>query len=535
MTGRRRLVFTALTTLVLLGLVEGTAAVLERTVYVRVQPLPVPGAKRLPIVDGHAAIPLTEDPDQGWGLTPGTTMPSAIETLRVNELGLRGPAIEQREDDEVRILTLGDSSIFGDGVPESSVLGQVAAQELAERWGRPVTTVNGGIPGYDCTQSRGVLTRVGETVGPDFVVVANLWSDVFPADAHGRVERPRMVEARSTLRSFATYRVARMMLDPWLASRQVGFASDPSRIGSLGPDNPTRTLLESYAENLHEMVDDIESLNAQPVFLVLPAPIDFDIGGVPTTVVTFRAAMAAVAHARGAPLLDAPEQFVEGGGSPADFRDQVHPSTSGHARLGRLLADLLEPLQPPVDTSDTAIARVLASSGPPEAELPLGTRVLELDVDLDRDKLMAQIAALSPTPRHRVRLARPGEVALGPTVHTRPTPIEVLTVAMRSASVLDAWIAVDEAGNGARLGPALACIARHKRMALLEGLAGIAPWRDFREVDQARILLTPDQGSSTVEVLLPLLPGARGGYSLVPVDELPPADCITPHIDVVRR
>jgi len=526
--------FTALTTLAVLGLVEGAAAVLERTVYVRVQPLPNPGAQRLPVVDGHVAIPLTEDPANGWGLTPGSKIPSDLETLRVNELGLRGPAMEQREANEVRILTLGDSSVFGDGVPESSVLGQVAARALTERWGRPVTTINGGIPGYACTQSLGLLARVGATVEPDFVVVANLWSDVFPADVHRREERHRIVETRSALRNFATYRVARMMLGPWLASRRVGFASDPSRIGSLGPDNPTRTPLEGYASNLHEMVDVIESLNAQPVFLVLPAPIDFDSGGVPTTVVTFRAAMAAVAHARGAPLLDAPDHFVGGGGSPADFRDQVHPSASGHSLLGSLLADLLEPLEPAVGT-DTVIERVLASSATPRAEVRAGARVLELDVDLDRDELVSRIAALSPSPHHRVRLARPGAVALGPALHTRTTPVDVLTIASRSDSVLDAWMAVDEAGNGARLGPALACVARQRRVALLEGLAGIAPWRDFPEVAQARILLTPDQGSSTVEVMLPLLPGSREGYSLVPVEELPPTDCATPPIEVVQH
>ena len=366
MNGSRRLAFTILAAVLAFALVEGVAAVLERTVYARVQPLPLPGETRLPIVDGHAAIPLTENTEQGWGLTPGATMPSASETLRVNELGLRGPPVAQPAEGEVRILTLGDSSIFGDGVPESQVLGQVAARELADRWGRPVTAVNGGIPGYDCTQSRGLMARVGPTVEPDIVVVGNLWSDVFPTSRHPLAQDPYLLETRTTLRRFATYRVLRMTLGPWLASRRVGFASDTSRIGSLGSDDPTRTPLEGYVAELHGMVDDIEALNATPAFLILPAPIDFDTGGVPETVATFRAAMAAVAESRGAALLDGPDLFLASGGSPAEFRDQVHPSGAGHERLGQLLADTLEPLQPTA-AATPALERIPASAPLTEA------------------------------------------------------------------------------------------------------------------------------------------------------------------------
>ena len=197
------------------------------------------------------------------------------------------------------------------------------------------------------------------------------------------------------------------------------------------------------------------------------------------------------------------------------------------------LADTLETLQPTA-AATPALERIPASAPLTEALQAPGTRILELDVDLDRDQLIAHLDTLSPSTEHRVRLARPGEAALGPALHARATPVELLTVTLRPGGVLDAWMAVDDAGNGARLGPALACTTRSKRLALLEGLAGIAPWRDFAEVSQGRILLTPDQGSSVIEVLLPILPGARDGYTLVPVEELPPPDCITPTIDVVR-
>ena len=78
----------------------------------------------------------------------------------------------------------------------------------------------------------------------------------------------------------------------------------------------------------------------QPVFLVLPAPMDFDTVPPPETVIAYRAAMATVAREAGAPLLDGPSLFKKEG-SMNDFIDQVHPSRSGHARLGHALADLL--------------------------------------------------------------------------------------------------------------------------------------------------------------------------------------------------
>lgn len=338
-----------LTLLLALATLEGVARVAEPWVRPPEATIPAPrpggagGFLREAAEASRAlkGIPMVEDETTRWALPPQQTMMSGSIVCRINSLGIRGPELGPRAADEDRILTLGDSSVFGDGVAEGRVFSSVAADRLAAAWGHPVTGVIGGVPGHDSGQALARLRQKGAAIQPTWVVIATLWSDVYKDN--GRLRPVESVEAvRTPLRAVATYRIARTLLAPWLQRQKVGWIDSMKRdVGSQDPDARARVLLKDYLANLRAMADEAVKLGARPAFLALPAPIDLDPAGAPEDVAEYREAMRRVAAERDAPFVDAPAWLRAHGGTIGHFADQVHPNVYGHALIGEALADAL--------------------------------------------------------------------------------------------------------------------------------------------------------------------------------------------------
>ncbi len=340
----RRLGFAVLTFALLAGAVEGVAWLYERSTWVeeRTHPVAGPGQhldfnkaaeeNRRQLEQGGTA--LVSDPRMKWGLEPGSVRKRGKATFRVNSLGLRGPELAPKGDGELRLMSLGDSSIYGDGVPEKDVFIEVGADLLAHAWEVPVTGVIGGVPGHDTTQSMALLAKVGRQVQPDWVVIGNIWSDIFHDRGRQLTVEGRADTISGPLRGLATYRVLRRLLSPWLRAREVGFLSGREDVGTLDGSRSSRVLLSEYIQNLRELTAQIEGLGAKPAFLILPAPMDLDPVPPPEAVLAYREAMRQAAAAAGAPLVDGPALFQERGVSIGYWTDQVHPDRPGHHLLG---------------------------------------------------------------------------------------------------------------------------------------------------------------------------------------------------------
>jgi lysophospholipase L1-like esterase len=241
----------------------------------------------------------------------------------------------------LRIFTLGDSSVYGYGVEDEEVFSSVAASALSERLGRPCEAVNGATPGYSSEQSLSLLRQLGVRVGPDWVVIASLWSDLYDRNR----QNTELIDggaglsaAREGLAGLATYRLLRRALAPLLRSRRVAFAAEK---GDLAGVQGTRSSLPDYILALWTLGEESRRLGAQPLYLTLPAPMDEDPAGVPETVALFREAQRQVAAGLGAVHVDGVEVFDREGLGIGAFLDQVHPAAQGHRALGLALAEAL--------------------------------------------------------------------------------------------------------------------------------------------------------------------------------------------------
>src|SRR5688572_9791142 len=131
-----------------------------------------PLAERLPLMTVRA------NALRGWEMVPGEHY-TYHHRVRVNSLGLRGPELGAREANEERILFLGDSLTYGQGVADDETMPAALARALEERapshrW----TVVNGGNRAYGTEQEVALLEELGARIRPDIVLLGWYWNDV---------------------------------------------------------------------------------------------------------------------------------------------------------------------------------------------------------------------------------------------------------------------------------------------------------------------------------------------------------------------
>ena len=147
-------------------------------------------ARALGLVDrlnGYARQLFAAGPsaDLPYRLRPGVEATFGGVHVRVNSLGLRGAeAAATPSPGTVRILALGDSVVFGQGVAEDETVTAVLARRLAGRWGKPVEVFNSGTQGYDTVAEAAYLAGPGLALAPSGVVLGVSLNDYDVAPAY---------------------------------------------------------------------------------------------------------------------------------------------------------------------------------------------------------------------------------------------------------------------------------------------------------------------------------------------------------------
>jgi len=116
---------------------------------------------------------LAPHPVRGWCLKPSTQGRESGTLVRTNQLGLRGAEVSSpKPPDEVRLLFLGDSIIFGFGLQEGDGIVPQTESALSREFGRSrVVCINAGVSGYATWQERSYFEDEGVRLDPDVVVL----------------------------------------------------------------------------------------------------------------------------------------------------------------------------------------------------------------------------------------------------------------------------------------------------------------------------------------------------------------------------
>jgi hypothetical protein len=126
------------------------------------------------------------DPQLGWHHIPNSSdvfvgprpWPIEFETqVQFNSLGLRGPEVPPRSDDDIRLLFMGDSMVVGMEVEYEKTFAARIAQELSARTGKSIRSINAGVRGYGTDQSLLYFQERGRLLDPDIVVFFHSGND----------------------------------------------------------------------------------------------------------------------------------------------------------------------------------------------------------------------------------------------------------------------------------------------------------------------------------------------------------------------
>lgn len=111
--------------------------------------------------------------------------------IRINSLGFRERELDRKKPaGTVRILVLGDSVAFGDGVSAEEAFPRRLEERFASKSGS-VEVLNAGVRGYNTYQELCLLREVGLALGPDTVILFYTTNDAEPLSKQEGLIDPR--------------------------------------------------------------------------------------------------------------------------------------------------------------------------------------------------------------------------------------------------------------------------------------------------------------------------------------------------------
>jgi hypothetical protein len=264
---RRKAAYGAVTLLLFLLAVEGLGRV---AVAMGVAPDPHAETLRKVWASGGWSV----DPLLGWGLFPDRESDQGGARCESNSLGLRDEEIPvQKPRGEIRLLTIGDSTVLGFGVRADQTFSDRLEKSLRKTAHAPVQVINAGIPGYTSCQSLLYLRDRGLELHPDVVIVETNFNDrraVFPDGAPDSEAHFRSTYRKIRWREFLDHSTAYALFQNLLLSAGDVLSRGYADYRRISVDAPPRVSLRAYEENMREIVRLARDAGASVILVGLP-------------------------------------------------------------------------------------------------------------------------------------------------------------------------------------------------------------------------------------------------------------------------
>jgi hypothetical protein len=299
-------------------------------------------------------------PELPYRLRPGVSLSLGGIDVRVNALGLRGAEVAAAPaPGTVRVLVLGDSVVFGQGVAQDDSFPARLAARLGERWHLPVETLNAGAQGYDTVAEAAFLAGPGIALAPQGVVVGMSLNDYDPApsyDVTGVLTRRTPTTAAPALAHSEFLLLLRWLRAWWrgelltqmLQKKGPEPAAPVANDGMAALDrlvatehlrfyrDPAPALWARLRGALTSLRDQVASHGLWLVVAIFPEAWQVGVAEPDTTP---QARLGALCAELGVRCLDLAPAFQSAGGTL--FQDAQHPNARGLALAADVVADAL--------------------------------------------------------------------------------------------------------------------------------------------------------------------------------------------------
>jgi|CXWL01.1.fsa_nt_gi hypothetical protein len=136
-----------------------------------------PWPERLPLVR------VMPDEEIGWRMIPGDSHYTYDIPVKLNANGFRGPEVKSKLANEYRILAVGDSHVYGQGIADEALMTTVLQQHLNQRQQQgSVRVINMGVRAYSLNQEVALIEQVGLAFEPDHIILFYYINDFVPTN-----------------------------------------------------------------------------------------------------------------------------------------------------------------------------------------------------------------------------------------------------------------------------------------------------------------------------------------------------------------
>jgi len=332
MPGRlKNVIFSVITTLLVLAIIEGGSRLLGHVDY-----------PPDPLIEGRRSAwgrNREYDPLLFWRLRPDQY--DKQQRRVTNSLGLRGPEVPAKTDEEFRILSLGESSTYAWKIPYEDCYSALLEARLGDVKRKAVRVINAGVPGYSVVQGYAYLKYRGVRLEPDAVLLYFGYNDFLNVAFRERRDALGTGSAGLTdLELFNQRRRFSNQLTSWmyrhsnlvrLAGSLVHGADVPA-VGEKGGRSVPRVPEDDRWTSLEGILGLCEARGIDLVILV-PWYLGFE---------DHAPLLRRFASEHGVTIVDLPSLLeVDPAARDRYFRDLSHPNQEGHRQIAKGIAGVL--------------------------------------------------------------------------------------------------------------------------------------------------------------------------------------------------
>jgi len=217
---------------------------------------------------------IENDEELFWKLKPSSTLVDSMGSYKgiiANAQGLREDhEIKKKEDNEVRILFLGDSCTFGYNLKHDQGFVDLTEKKLAIQFSKlKIECINAGVPGYSLFQGKKFLETKGLNYTPDAIVLNFGWNDQNNWDNRSDTDHYQSIKNSQPPNIFSYSRFFRLL---WSHNTSSTTNANTPR---LSPDQ--------FAQQLRDIINLCAEKNIKLFVLVWPFDYNIDKNKNPKT------------------------------------------------------------------------------------------------------------------------------------------------------------------------------------------------------------------------------------------------------------